>query len=311
MTERRQRRGGDPASYRSYLQLVWVAAVVGLLGCGGATSNAAGGTDGAAGGGGSAGDAAVIDAGGDGDAWPPLDAHSDATLDAPIDAPPDAPLDGAPSIYPACEERGGSCVLLSGVNAACPAGTYSPFSFPDSECPTNAPRRCCVPTGGFGSTCTSNEPCDNGGCLDAASGYPPGGLCAQVCDPGQTQCPAWATCVPVFFSQAMGMCMLACDHDTMCREGWSCQAFSTQPFTPDAPTTYVCWGAGIGMSMGALGDACTADSACLSNTCRSDPGSGSMKCAATCDDAHPCLAGYSCRSSAGCSTPGCGYCFPG
>jgi hypothetical protein len=105
----------------------------------------------------------------------------------------------------------------------------------------------------------------------------------------------------------MGACMIRCDADDQCREGWSCQAFATNPFEGTGETTYVCWeGSSFGKQ---LGEACGTDNECLSLLCRPDK-QEENRCSATCDDMHPCLSGYACIPAAGCSTPGCGTCAP-
>jgi len=228
----------------------------------------------------------------DGDSvWPTDDGDRPAA-----DAFADGGYDGGPSIYPACEQRGGRCTWVDDLDAACPDGSFSPFSDYARLCPTDSIQICCVPTGGFGSPCTLAAPCDSGGCLPQSSGYPPGGFCSAICDPGlaPTGCPVWATCLTVFFSQAMGMCLPACRADHDCRVGWSCQAFPTTPWEPAQGSSYVCWEAGSNMGGAGLGQACSADDDCLSGLCVTSP-DGAVRCAAACDDAHPCLDGYACR----------------
>jgi hypothetical protein len=211
--------------------------------------------------------------------------------------------------YPPCAERGGDCVLLQALSDPCPAGTYNPFSGSMDKCPTSTIRRCCVSMGELGSTCDLTHLCSNGGCLPEQSGYPPGGYCTSVCDPDASQCPSWATCLTVMWSQAIGNCMVKCDSNAKCREGWTCEALRRHPFSDtDLTTTYVCWQGGqLGKG---LGTQCSQDGDCLSQMCRPDS-SQQNRCSAMCDTANPCLAGYTCKTLSSCTTPGCGYCAPG
>jgi hypothetical protein len=175
----------------------------------------------------------------------------------------------------------------------CPAGTYNPFSGALALCPTGALRKCCVPTGGIGSTCTNADPCDTGGCLSEQSGYPTGGLCTAACDPRMDTCPAYAVCIPVLFSAALGTCMLPCDRDEQCRESWSCQAFPRMPFMGSSETINVCWEPGGMTGLAGIGEPCARDDECLSFLCRPGPG-GANRCTATCDGANPCIDGFRC-----------------
>jgi hypothetical protein len=203
------------------------------------------------------------------------------------------------SNHPAtCAQRGGECTPVAGGSAPCPAGSYDPFSGELRFCAA-ASTLCCVPTGGLGSTCSYDDPCDDGSCLAESSGYPPGGLCAGVCDPAAAVpgCPAWAVCIPVFFSQALGHCMIRCGQESECRQGWSCQAFPRRTWGEDRHTVNVCWARGIQMGMKALTESCGRDEDCLSMLCREAP-DGITRCSATCDDG-PCLPGSTCRTTSG------------
>jgi len=245
----------------------------------------------------SAFDASAADAGG-------ADAFTDAgSADA---------CDFTCDIHPQCWQRGGSCTLVDYFGDPCPAGSYNPFSGGMAQCPTGAIRLCCVSNGGGWAPCDDGNQCDSTSCLSEASGYPTGGFCPSgICEPGLDQCADWEVCLPVMFSAAMGMCMLTCDSDELCREGWSCQAFPRQPFSADDhETAYVCWEPAAMQGGLGLGEACGQDSDCLSGYCLADPGDAEDRCTATCDDAAPCLAGYGCEPIAGCTTTGCGACFP-
>jgi len=285
-------------SNRLVLLSILLAAAAAPPACGGDTESSSAGTGGttadAGPGGSSSGGAAQGGSAG---------AASGGTAGELVDASGGA----AGGAYPSCTERGGDCTLLSTLAEPCPPDSYDPFSGALAHCPTDSIRRCCVPKGALGSPCTPAEPCDNGGCLPEASGYPTGGYCPAICEPTANNCPAWAVCLPVVFSQAMGMCLVRCSSNDMCREGWSCEAFPSQPFGGTGETTYVCWqGSTFGKELGAL---CASDDECLSMLCRPDLQQQS-RCSASCDDARPCLAGYSCKPGANCSTPGCGTCAP-
>jgi len=154
------------------------------------------------------------------------------------------------------------------------------------------------------------EDCVDLGCLGEASGYPTGGVCTGACEPLEQDCPQFAECLTVFFSAAMGVCMVSCQGDEWCREGWSCQAFPKNPFAAEKDTTYVCWETGIGMSMAGLGEPCEIHDDCLSLYCLTDPADLIDRCTSVCDDSRPCLAGFHCEPGDGCATPGCGTCFP-
>jgi hypothetical protein len=204
--------------------------------------------------------------------------------------------------WPACTARGGACVFMD-LDQSCPQGTYNPFS-DTTLCPTGSYSRCCVPTGRLGSPCDASNPCTQGGCLSETANYPPGGVCDFAC--GGDNCPAWGVCVPVFWSEAPSVCLVACTSSSLCREGQSCQAFAKT--WGGGETTYACWRPGSPDGKG-LGDLCDSDGYCLSLLCRPDP-TQTNRCSATCDDAHRCLTGFACVPEAGCSTPGCGLCFP-
>ncbi|HOX43336.1 MAG TPA: hypothetical protein PK668_07050 [Myxococcota bacterium] len=207
-----------------------------------------------------------------------------------------------------CMRRGGYCHMVHDLDAPCPPGSYSPFRGFLHQCLMIGSSICCVDKGDFGSPCIDDADCDLGGCLREASGYPEGGLCTQVCDPGAspTGCPVYSVCIPVFFSQAVGMCMLTCGGYEGCREGWSCQAFPRQPWGADERTVNVCWAREIAMGMAALGEICSQDDDCLSMLCREDP-SGQRRCASTCGGEDRCLYGFTCQQASG----GGGLCFPG
>lgn len=207
---------------------------------------------------------------------------------------------------PECAERGGDCYATGATDAQCPNGTYRAFS---GFCVMQARAICCVPLGGFGSPCDEAHPCDSDpqACLVDTTVNPPGSLCPQMCSQ-DAQCPAWAACVAVQWSQAQGQCLPRCDYDGNCREGWSCQPHRLSTATATAyASAEVCWG---GSDWGApLGAACTDDNDCLSRVCRltsTDPG----YCTAPCDDASPCVPGYVCNPDTACTTAGCGYCVP-
>jgi len=253
-------------------------------------------------------DGAIGDSGTDTDA--DMDGDTDSDTDTDSDSDGDTDSDGDAD-WPDCTGRDGTCVLVSSINDPCPDGQYDPFSGAFAFCPTDSIRRCCVPVGGYGSPCTTQSPCDNGSCMSDQYGYPQGGVCDQVCDPQSSECPAWAVCLPVYYSQALGHCLTRCSSDGLCRQGWSCQAFPMDPFGTGNETTYVCWDDTADMSLQGLGHACSSSDPCLSFLCLADPADGQTKCSATCDDAHPCLKGYTCSPMDGCTTPGCGACFPG
>ena len=214
---------------------------------------------------------------------------------------PDAHADGGdegPGVYPECEERGGRCTWVEDMDSICPDGTYNPFSGYRGMCPTGSIQFCCIPNGGFGSPCTYDDPCDNGACLGEVSGYPPGGLCSEICEPDAdpSWCPDWAICLPVHFSAAMGACMLRCDSDWACREGWTCQAWQLNPWDDDYTTTNVCWAPDEWMQ--GLGAPCGSDDNCLSGYCLMDD-TGMGICSAPCDADHPCVTGFACISAGG------------
>lgn len=214
--------------------------------------------------------------------------------------------------YPQCTARGGQCHWVATVTANCPPGTYPPFTGSMRFCPTNALGICCVPEKTGGAPCSSEADCTQSSCLRESSGYPPGGVCTMgICNPdaASTTCASWQTCLTVSFSQAPAVCMISCDRDESCREGWSCQALPKKPFVTGSRTTVnVCW-APVGGSKG-LGELCGADGECLSSNCLQDPKSQQLRCSASCGVQSPCVAGYECRGLSGCAAPPCDFCFP-
>jgi hypothetical protein len=206
--------------------------------------------------------------------------------------------DTGPSIYPECEARGGACTWVGQHSDRCPAGSYCPFSGQLRACLVDSIQICCVPRGGLGSPCTLDQPCDSGGCLPETSGYPPGGFCPALCEPGAEPpgCPDWAICLPVYFSAAAGVCLPRCDQDPRCRPGWSCQALPLQPFAEQPATRYACWDPPAGVQ--GLGRPCRDHGDCLSHYCLADD-SGMGTCSASCSAERPCLPGYSCRQLGG------------
>jgi len=219
---------------------------------------------------------------------------------------------GPYSAHDRCYERGGRCTHVNDFADPCPEGSYEPFQGNESYCATGSIQKCCVELGAQGSPCDDEQTCgDEWGCLHEWSGYPDGGLCSHACEPSDpSSCPQWATCIPVFFSAAMGMCMTPCERDGQCRSGWSCQAFPVQPWGGVEQTTYVCWQPKAEQGGLGLGEVCTEEDWCLSDLCVLGPDGVTRRCAATCDDQTPCLSGFGCEAADGCSTPGCGYCFP-
>jgi hypothetical protein len=212
-------------------------------------------------------------------------------------------------IHPECEQRGGACTHVNDFTSPCPWGSYAPFSGEMALCPTGSIQKCCVPNGGYGSPCHYEMPCEDGGCLSEQSGYPEGGFCPQICEPGIDSCPPWSTCIPVFFSAAMGACMLSCNHDGWCRDGWSCQAFPLMPFDDaNKDTTYVCWQTGIDQSLAGLSEPCDNDTDCLSGLCRATD-NGTQMCVALCGEEKPCLPGFDCLDLQVCTNTNCKACF--
>lgn len=220
------------------------------------------------------------------------------------------PDDPGPLIYPECQERGGACHWLEpDWPAVCPAGHFEPLSGFMRHCPTDSIQLCCAPLGGLGSPCILEAPCAEGACFAESSGFPPGGLCSQSCDPDRLgDCPAWQVCLPVLFSAAPGMCLPGCARDEHCRAGFSCQALPLRPWgATDGTTRNVCWTVGAVLPGLGLGELCAQDGDCLSGLCRPDttrPGRD-MRCTATCHD-QACLPGYACTTSPG----GARLCFP-
>jgi hypothetical protein len=192
----------------------------------------------------------------------------------------------------------GSCMPAE-PDGACPTGRYNAAP---GACGPGPDTLCCALRGDVGSPCDDDNPCAVGGCLPEPSGYPTGGLCTHACTPGEGPCPDWAVCLPVFFSQAPGVCLVPCAGDGECREGWSCQAFPASPFTSGGQATYACWGPGTNAPL-LLGAPCQENAACLSGRCRAG------LCAAPCDDRHPCLPGATCVVPPECSGPDCGLCM--
>jgi len=209
-----------------------------------------------------------------------------------------------PEPWQACGQRGGACVMMSSASIKCPDGTYNPFA--DGYCPTGAISRCCVPIGDLGSPCDASNPCDGNGCLPEMSHYPLGGVCASACS--RDDCPASGVCVAVPWSQAPGMCLLACTNDRDCRAGQSCQAFPSGT-SVGAIGRYACWAPGRPEGKG-LGDLCSRDIDCLSTQCRPDS-TGINRCSARCNATYPCLTGFKCQTDPTCSSMDCGLCFPG
>ena len=136
------------------------------------------------------------------------------------------------------------------------------------------------------------------------------GVCSAACEPARSNCPSWMECIPVLFSAAMGMCMMSCEYDDMCREGWSCQAFPLTPLTTGSEATYVCWMTGINMRAKGLGENCDVGQDCLSTACEADPLDQIKKCTAPCGS-RQCLGTYFCRTLVNCLGPACDFCFPG
>jgi hypothetical protein len=208
-----------------------------------------------------------------------------------------------PEPWAECGQRGGACLNMTSTSSQCPSGTYNPFA--DRYCPTGARSRCCVPTGDLGSPCDASNPCEGRECLNDASNYPIGGVCASGCS--QDDCPASGVCVAMVGSQAPGLCLVACTNDWQCRNGQNCQAFPSTPIT-SAVARYACWAKESPYGKG-LGDLCSGNSDCLSQHCRPDP-AGTNRCTARCNAANPCLTGFKCETDLTCSSTICGLCFP-
>lgn len=143
-------------------------------------------------------------------------------------------------------------------------------------------------------------------CLTEALNYPEGGVCASLCN--GDDCPASGVCVAVPWSQAPGMCLIACTNDWQCRAGQTCQAFPP-PYLTGEVVRYACWTKERPDGKG-LGDLCTSNLNCLSQLCRPDAAKIN-RCSARCNAANPCLTGFKCETDPTCSSMDCGMCFPG
>jgi len=203
-----------------------------------------------------------------------------------------------------CSDLGGSCISMGSENEPCPEGTYAPFSNASTHCPSDPFQRCCVPTGDIGSTCSDEDPCATGGCLDERSNYPAGGFCTLACDRENDLCPEWSACVSANFSQAPGLCLARCASDGDCREGWSCQPHRTP--RSDEPAS-VCWVPGM-WGLG-LGEVCSQDRDCLSQVCWIESGDTGV-CTSPCTSGASCVPGFTCELAPACSSADCRFCFP-
>jgi hypothetical protein len=182
------------------------------------------------------------------------------------------------------------------------------------ENPCNCPQDCPASiAGGPGSKCLSDNDCTGGAsCLPEKSGYPEGGYCAgPACDMswGSSQCPAGSICLPMEFSQAMGLCMQACSSDHDCRQGLTCEATPVSQLYMGTP--YFCWQSGAGGLGGGLGEACTGWDDCITRDCEAVGAGGVKVCTQYCFAEQACKAEQICVSSPNCGDPppACGMCI--
>lgn len=115
----------------------------------------------------------------------------------------------------------------------------------DPEC--QASGQCTPGTGAVGSPCTQSSECASGvgaagfepHCFsELGMGYP-GGMCSELCDVNENDCPAGTTCrsypKDVQFSSETGLCRPDCTVDGDCREGYVCNSGCVPRCTTDAP----------------------------------------------------------------------------
>jgi hypothetical protein len=162
--------------------------------------------------------------------------------------------------------------------------------------------RCAPPPGegADGDLCTADGDCAGLFCVLEEWGWP-GGYCSGYCD-ASSPCAGGGICA------SDDTCNSACETDTDCREGYMCTPEGCLP-APPAPAE------------SADGDACTADSECISGMCYGGWPGGSCTgdcetdadcaeggiCAAVdntcnhaCDTDADCRDGYGCTEANGC-----------
>jgi hypothetical protein len=99
-----------------------------------------------------------------------------------------------------------------------------------------------------GAFCTTDADCGEGHqCYDyrQSSTWVPDGYCL-LRGGGcmlRNDCPPGTRCAPLPFAEIPGVCMLACDDDADCREGYACQTVELFPGDPEGPQSdgTVCW----------------------------------------------------------------------
>lgn len=104
--------------------------------------------------------------------------------------------------------------------------------------------------GAVGAACSTTSDCEDGTCLDLPGGYCSRSACVDA------GCPDGSACFET--GNGASACFLTCSSASQCRtsEGYTCDADDT------------CYPGGSGSTgTGAIGSACTADSACESDNC--------------------------------------------
>ena len=100
-----------------------------------------------------------------------------------------------------------------------------------------------------GRFCEKDEDCGPGmRCFNEHSGsaWVPDGYCMLAngaCMMGDSQCPEGTLCSPLPWATIPGVCLLACQDQEDCRDGYRCDFVELFPGEPDSPKSpgKVCW----------------------------------------------------------------------
>ena len=109
---------------------------------------------------------------------------------------------------------------------------------PDAALPVStATGQPCAVAADCGDGFDCNTEVRGGYCMPGSPGGP------TACRPPDVTCPDQTHCSPLPWHQISGVCLLACDSPSDCREGYDCQVVSLFPGDPSSPTSdgTVCW----------------------------------------------------------------------